>query len=44
MNWENLNLANPIVYWGALALILIVGLWYILLRKRARPEEDNPPK
>jgi hypothetical protein len=41
---ENLRLTDPIVLVGALAIIVIVGLWYILLRKRARPEEENPPK
>jgi hypothetical protein len=41
---ENFSLSNPIVLWGVLAILLIVGLWYILLRKRAKPEEENPPK
>jgi len=41
---ENFRLTDPIVLIGALAIIVIIGLWYILLRKRARPEEENPPK
>ncbi len=43
--FDNINLYDTRVLIGALALIVIVGLWYILLRKRARPEEEeNPPK
>jgi hypothetical protein len=41
---DKFHLTDPIVLIGALALIVIVGLWYILLRKRAKPEEENPPR
>ena len=38
LNW------NPIVLYGVLALIAIVVIWYIFLRKRANPEEENRPQ
>lgn len=41
---DNFRLTDPLVLIGALALIVIIALWYIFLRKRGRPEEENPPK
>jgi hypothetical protein len=42
--FDNFNLYDTRVLIGALALIVIVGLWYILLRKRAKPEEQDQSK
>jgi hypothetical protein len=36
-NWD------PTIMWGVIALLAIVLIWYIFLRKRAKPEEENPP-
>jgi hypothetical protein len=38
MNWD------PRVMWGVIGLLCIVLIWYVFLRKRAKPEEENPPK
>ncbi|HEV2948942.1 MAG TPA: hypothetical protein VGX70_16330 [Gemmataceae bacterium] len=38
LNW------NPIVLYGVIGLIAIVIIWYVFLRKRANPEEENPPR
>ena len=37
LNW------NPVILLGVVALIAIVTIWYIFLRKRANPDENNPP-
>ena len=34
---------NPLYMWGVIGLVAIVLIWYIFLRKRAKPEEENPP-
>jgi len=40
--FDNINLYDTRVLIGSLAIIVIVAIWYIFLRKRARPEEENP--
>jgi len=35
---------NPVIMWAVIGLLAIILIWYIFLRKRARPEEENPPK
>jgi hypothetical protein len=38
MDWD------PRIMWGVIGLLCIVLIWYVFLRKRAKPEEENPPK
>ncbi len=35
-NWD------PTIMWGAIGLLCIVLIWYVFLRKRGKPEEENP--
>jgi hypothetical protein len=42
--FENFNLHDNLVLIGVLALVVIIALWYIFLRKRANPEEESQNK